>query len=169
MRRVFTGPARPGDQAGAEWLAREAASLGATVAMETFRCTASIRWPAGSRPAASGSTACRCSTRRRPVPTASMARIAVVQLSPWVVYTPEYRAMRRASDRAGMVIVCQGGEPGLALLNAERFREPYGCPAIHVAEMPRARTHEAGEPLSAHRRRGPQCRGRPFRAGNIRA
>ena len=44
--------------------------------------------------------------------------------------------MRRSSERAGLVIVCQGAEPGLGLLNAERFREPYGCPAIHVATMP---------------------------------
>jgi len=44
--------------------------------------------------------------------------------------------MRRASDRAGLVIVCQGAEPGLGLLNAEQFREPYGCPAIHIARMP---------------------------------
>ena len=64
--------------------------------------------------------------------------IAVIPLSPWAVYTPDYHAMRRASDRAGMVIVCQGGEPGLGLLNAEQFRNPYGCPALHVAEMPRA-------------------------------
>ena len=64
------------------------------------------------------------------------SRIAVVPLSPWAVYTPDYQAMRRASDRAGMVIVCQAGEPGLGLLNAEQFREPYGCPAIQVAEMP---------------------------------
>ena len=64
--------------------------------------------------------------------------IGVVHLSPWAVYTSDYHAMRRASDRAAMVIVCQGAEPGLGLLNAERFREPYGCPAIHVARMPHA-------------------------------
>jgi hypothetical protein len=123
-----------GDQAGADWLAREATALGATVALETFvldRIDPVACWiecggsridgvpvfdspPTGSEGVHSG--------------------IDIVSLSPWAVYTSDYHAMRRASDRAGMVIVCQGGEPGLSLLNAEQFREPYGCPAIHVAE-----------------------------------
>jgi hypothetical protein len=125
-----------GDKAGAEWLAREASALGATVSLEKFslnRIDPVSCWveSAGSR------------IEGVPVfdspPTGPLGLngpIAVVRLSPWAVYTPDYRAMRRASDRAGMVIVCQGDELGLALLNAERFREPYGCPAIHVAEMP---------------------------------
>ena len=46
--------------------------------------------------------------------------------------------MRLASGRAGMVVVCQGAEPGLGLLNAEQFRKPHGCPALHVAALPRA-------------------------------
>ena len=127
-----------GDTAGAEWLAREAASLGAAVSLETFtlrRVDPESCWveSAGSR------------IEGVPVfdspptgPGGVNGPIAVVHLSPWAVYTPDYHAMRRASDRAGMVIVCQGAEPGLGLLNAERFREPYGCPVIHVAEPPRS-------------------------------
>jgi len=127
-----------GDAAGAEWLAREAAALGASVSLETFelsRIDPQACWveSAGSR------------VEGVPVfdspptgPNGLNGPIVVVRLSPWAVYTPDYHSMRRASDRAGMVIVCQGEELGLALLNAERFREPYGCPAIHVAEMPRA-------------------------------
>jgi hypothetical protein len=129
----------PADQAGADWLAREASSLGASVSLETFelsRVDPVSCW-------------IECDGRRIegvPVfdspptgPTGINAPIATTSLSPWAVYTPEYHTMRRASDRAGMVIVCQGEEPGLALLNAERFREPYGCPAIQVAEMPRGK------------------------------
>jgi hypothetical protein len=125
-----------GDRAGADWLAREAASLGASVAIETFeldRIDPVSCW-------------IECGGRRIegvPVydspptgPDGVNSRIAVVSLSPWSVYTPDYRAMRGVTARAGMVIVCQGGEPGLSLLNAEQFREPYGCPALHVAETP---------------------------------
>ncbi len=128
----------PGDQAGAEWLAREAASLGATVAMETFdlnRVDPVACWVEAGGQRIEGVPVFDSPPTG---PDGVNSPIAVVQLSPWAVYTPDYRAIRRASDRAGIVIVCQGGEPGLALLNAERFREPYGCPAIHVAEMPRA-------------------------------
>jgi hypothetical protein len=31
------------------------------------------------------------------------------------------------------VIVCTGERPGMGLLNAERFRNPYGAPTIHVS------------------------------------
>ena len=31
------------------------------------------------------------------------------------------------------MIVCTGVRPGMGLLNAERFRNPYGAPAIHVS------------------------------------
>lgn len=125
-----------GDQAGAEWLAREAASFGASVALETFALSRI------------DPVACWIETAEGRIdgvpvfdspPTAHdgiTGPIGVVRLSPWAVYSPEYHAMRSTSDHAGMVIVCQGAEPGLALLNAERFREPYGCPAIHVAAVP---------------------------------
>lgn len=125
-----------GDQASAQWLAQAATDLGATVTLESFelsRIDPVSCWV-------------ECADARIdgvPVfdspptgPYGLNGPIALVRLSPWAVYTADYRAMRRASDRAGMVIVCQGDELGLALLNAERFREPYGCPAIHVAEMP---------------------------------
>ena len=127
-----------GDNAGAEWLAREASALGGMVSLEAF--TLNRVDPVG----------CRIDTAAGPVegvpvfdspptgPDGISGPIAIVRLSPWAVYTPDYHAMRRASDRAGMVIVCDGAEPGLGLLNAEQFREPYGCPAIHVAEMPRS-------------------------------
>jgi len=61
----------------------------------------------------------------------------VAELSPHAVYSGEYRALRSATAHAGLVIVCQGAQPGLALLNAEQFRHPYGAPAIHVASEAR--------------------------------
>ncbi len=127
-----------GDKAGADWLAREAASLGAAVSLEAFalhRIDPVACWiesdgnriegvPVFDSPATG--------------PDGVAGPLTVVSLSPWAVYTPDYQAMRRASDRSGIVIVCLGAEPGLGLLNAELFREPFGCPAIHVAEMPRS-------------------------------
>ena len=127
-----------GDRASADWLARQAASLGAAVAIETF----------GLSRVDPVSCWIECNGDRIegvPVfdspptgPDGITGPLAVVPLSPWSVYTPDYQAMRRASDRAGIVIVCQAAEPGLGLLNAERFRKPYGCPVLHVAEMPRS-------------------------------
>ena len=127
----------PEDDAGAEWLAREAAALGATVALETFDLSR-------IDPVSCGVESAGVRIEGVPVfdspptgPEGINGPIAIVHLSPWAVYTPDYHAIRRASDRAGIVIVCQGAEQGPGLLNAERFREPYGCPAIHVAEAPR--------------------------------
>jgi hypothetical protein len=126
------------DKASAQWLAREAEVLGATVSLETYRLNRID--PVSCWVECAGARIEGVPVFDSP-PTGPMGLngpIALVRLSPWAVYTPDYRAMRRASDRAGMVIVCQGEELGLALLNAERFREPYGCPAIQVAEMPPA-------------------------------
>ncbi len=52
--------------------------------------------------------------------------------------------MRRAGEHCGLVVICQGEAPGLALINAEQFRSPYGMPAIHVPS-------EARERVLAHR------------------
>ena len=128
----------PGDTAGAEWLAREAAALGAEVAMETFplsRLDPIQTWiECDGRQIESVPVFDAPSTTAEGV----TGDIALVPLSPWSVYTPEYQALRRGARHAGLVIVCEGGEPGLALLNAEHFRDPYGCPAVHVAAMPPA-------------------------------
>jgi len=48
-------------------------------------------------------------------------------------YIPDYEELRRNPMHRGLVIVCKGAQPGLGLLNAERFRHPYGAPAIHVS------------------------------------
>jgi hypothetical protein len=128
----------PGDQAGAEWLAREAASLGATVSLEAFKLNRVDPVSCWIESAGTHIEGVPVFDSPPTGPDGVNGPIALVHLSPWAVYTPDYHAMRRASDRVGMVIVCRGAEPGLGLLNAERYREPYGCPAIHVAEMPRS-------------------------------
>ena len=59
--------------------------------------------------------------------------ILVAKLTPRSVYTGEYERLRRDTAHRALVIVCSGARPGMGLLNAERFRNPYGAPAIHVS------------------------------------
>ncbi len=145
-----------GDIAGAEWLAREATALGAQAAIETFafdrldpvetyleidgqRIDAVPVFDAPStNPAGVSGTVGA---------VGSQAAIAVAELSPRSVYSGDYRALRQSSAHAALVIVTRGDLPGLALLNAEQFRTPYGAPAIHVAS-------DAGDILRAAVERG---------------
>ena len=39
----------------------------------------------------------------------------------------------RDTAHRALLIVCTGDRPGMGLLNAERFRHPYGAPTIHVS------------------------------------
>ncbi len=71
-------------------------------------------------------------------PVGSAAAIGVVELSPQAVYAPDYEKLRRAARHDALVVVCDGTRPGMGLLNAERFRAPYGAPAIHVSSEARA-------------------------------
>ena len=84
-------------------------------------------------------------------PVAGQAAIAVAELSPFNVYSPDYEKMRRDAACCCLLILCKGAQPGLALLNAERFRSPYGAPAIHVASEARGEIwarKPTGEPVS---------------------
>lgn len=130
-----------GDAAGAAWLARAAASLGAAVTVEEFALDRvdpiaayleidGVRFdgvPVFDAPATNSA-----GITGRLGPAGSAAPIAVAELSPLAVYSGEYRALRNATAQAGLVIVCQGAQPGLALLNAEQFPNPYGAPALHL-------------------------------------
>jgi hypothetical protein len=60
--------------------------------------------------------------------------IAVAELSPHAVYSGEYQKLRRDSAHRAFVIICKGVNTGMGLLNAEQFNDPYGVPAIHVAQ-----------------------------------
>jgi hypothetical protein len=129
--------ATAGDAAGAEWLAAEAASLGAAVAIEEFALdrldpiAAFLEIGGGRIPAVPVFDA-------PPTDAAGIAGrlgddIAVAELTPRAVYGGEFERLRRAGEHRGLVIVCAGDAPGSGLLNAENFRAPYGAPAIHVA------------------------------------
>src|SRR3984893_6618816 len=133
--------ATAGDEAGADWLAREAAGLGATPVIEDF---ALDRLDPGE-------AYLECAGTRIPgVPlfdapataadgvfgslgiVGSDAAIGGAELSPTSVHTPDYEELRRNARHRGLVILCNGVRPGLGLLNAERFREPHGAPAIQL-------------------------------------
>ena len=93
-------------------------------------------------------------------PVGGEAPIAVAELSPQIVYTPDYQRLRRDARHRGLVIVCKGEQPGIGLLNAEQFRQPYGAPAIQVSSEARddvlaAAAHGTPGRLVANSRRTP--------------
>ena len=126
-----------GDTAGAEWLAAEAAALGAEIASEAFALDRSdpvevfleidetriAAVPAFDAPATDGAG----------ISGRLGIDIAVAELTPRAVYSGEYEGLRRRGGHRGLVILCAGDAPGMGLLNAENFRAPYGAPAIHIA------------------------------------
>jgi hypothetical protein len=135
-----------GDEAGADWLAREAARLGATPATEDFVLDrlnpggaylelADARIPGLPLFDAPATTADGISGTLGVV--GSEAAIAVAEVAPASVHTPDYEELRRNSPHRGLVILCKGAHPGLGLLNAERFRQPYGAPAIQLSSEAR--------------------------------
>jgi len=137
----------PGDRAGAEWLAREAAALGAIVTAEEFDLDRLD--PARVYVEIAG-------TRIAGVPVFDApptgidgiegrlgSDIAVAELSPRAVYSGEFEDRRRGPRHHAMIVICAGEAPGLALINAEKFNAPYGAPAIHVPS-------EARELVLAH-------------------
>ena len=151
------GPHRTGttgDHAGADWLAGEVAAIGATPIIEPFvfdRLDPVEAWlevegtriegvPVFDSPG--------CDALTAPL---GPDGIEVATLSPQAVYTEAYRAMRQSARHRALVIVCQGTQSGLGLLNAEQFRTPYGAPALHVPT-------EAGPLLHTAAQRGAQAR-----------
>lgn len=131
-----------GDTAGAEWLEREATALGAHVIVEAFALDridpiACYLELSGSRidgvPMFDAPTSGPDGIAGTLGSITSDADIGVAELSPQAVYTGEYRALREHARHRGLVIICKGEQPGMGLLNAEQFRQPYGLPSIHVA------------------------------------
>jgi hypothetical protein len=139
--------ATAGDEAGADWLLHEVGALGvAAPACERFALDRldPIRTyfevdglriagepvfdaPATGADGVSGVLG----------PVGGGAPIAVAELSPWIVYTPDYQRLRRDPRHRGLVIICRGEQPGLGLLNAEEFTRPYGSPAIQLSSEAR--------------------------------
>jgi hypothetical protein len=131
-----------GDEASALWLAREAAGLGAEVTTETFELDRLE--PIGCYLELDGERISAVPAFDAPPTdqeglTGSLSlrgdddAILVARLSPQSVYTGEYDKLRRETPHRALVIACTGARPGIGLLNAERFREPYSAPAIHVS------------------------------------
>jgi len=131
-----------GDEAGARWLADEAASLGVEVASEVF--TLDRLDPVACYLELDGDRISGVPVFDAPATGADGVTgtltlsgqgdgILVAKLSPRSVYTGEYEKLRGSAAHRALVIVCAGERPGTGLLNAERFRNPYGPPAIHVS------------------------------------
>jgi len=141
-----------GAKASAAWLAREAAALGASVPIEEFaldrldpvECFVEF----GVRQIAAVPVFDAPSTDTQVIsgrlgPIGSDAEIGVAELSPRAVYTGEFERIRRDSPHRALVVICAGDRPGMGLLNAEQFRNPYGPPAVHVASTDRPAVFEA--------------------------
>ena len=129
-----------GDEAGADWLLAEASRLGATPACEEF--TVDRLDPVAAYLEIDGTRIAGEPVFDAPAtdtdgvtgalgPIGGQAVIGVAELSPHIVYTPDYQRLRDGRQH-GLVIICQGVRPGLGLLNAEQFRHPYGAPAIQI-------------------------------------
>lgn len=147
--------ATAGDEAGATWLEREAAAIaGPLVKSEVFdferidtleaylefegeRIVGEVFRDGPSTP--DGGVKGRAGE-----PTAGTP-IAVLPLMPTAVYGAEFAQMRRESRHAAHVIITMGGSPGLALLNAEWYRRPFGPPTLQVASGERDRIFAAME------------------------
>ena len=135
------------DRAGADWLAREAAALGAEVTVEEFsfeRLDPIEAYLDSGNGRIEGVPVFDAP----PTDVAGIegklgSDIAVAELSPRAVYSGEFERRRRAPGHHALVVVCAGEAPGLALINAEQFRAPYGMPAIHVPSEFRDRVLEA--------------------------
>ncbi len=147
--------ATTGDEAGTDWLAHEAAALGARAAVPTAVQVAIEEFaldrldpiaaflevrgaridavPVFDAPASDGA-----GVTGRLGFAGGNAEILVAELSPGAVYSGELERLRRSGRHRGFVILCAGERPGMGLCNAEHFREPYGAPALHVATAARA-------------------------------
>jgi hypothetical protein len=145
--------ATAGDEAGAAWLAREAATIaGPGVAIETFAFERRDTLAAfveidGQRfdgeAFFDGPDTPPDGVRGRATEATGLGPIAVQTLSPSAVYSPEFARLRRQSPHHAHVFVTQGGAPGLAPLNAEWFRSPFGPPTVQLSSLERDRVMAA--------------------------
>ena len=167
--------ATAGDEASAEWLIRECAGLGVAPAVEGFildrldPIEAYLEYdgarvsgvPLFDAPATGDDGIAGILG-----PGGAETSIAVAELSPLSVYTPDYEGLRRNAVHCGLVIVCKGRQSGLGLLNAERFRHSYGAPAIHVSSEAGAEVLAAAARRVSARLVAASCR-TPTRACNV--
>ncbi|MGA7865861.1 MAG: hypothetical protein WA709_05155 [Stellaceae bacterium] len=135
-----------GDEAGALWLAHQAAGVGVEATTEVFEldrldpvaCYLELEGerisgvPAFDAPAtgANGVIGALSLSRRDEA-------VLIAELPPQSVYTGQYERLRRDTSHRAVVIICAGARPGMAMLNAEGFRHPYGAPTIHLSSEAR--------------------------------
>ena len=152
-----------GDEAGAAWLAAEAAALGAAIVTETFslqRVDPTDAYVAlgdtriAGVPVFDAPPTDTAGINGTLGPIGSDAAIGVAALSPQAVYSGAYQTLRRTSPHRALLILCQGAQPGLSLLNAEQFRAPYGVPALQVPSEAASAVPTAGQArlVAAYRR-----------------
>ncbi len=167
--------ATAGDEAGAVWLAHEAAGLGVEVGTEVFEldrldpvaCYLELDGgrisavPVFDAPATGADGVTGTLSR-----SGHDEAIVVAKLTPRSVYTGEYERLRRDTAHRALVILCTGERPGMGLLNAERFRDPYGAPAIHVSSEA-SETVLAGAARAARARVVAESRYVPAAARNV--
>ena len=125
-----------GDEAGAAWLEREAASFGAVVSSESFaldRFDPVAVWLdlGGTRiegvPVFDAPPSGPAGIEGSLGPVGSEADIGVVELSPHAVYTGEYQALRTTTQHRALVVVCQGQHPGMGLLKRRAIPQSLRC------------------------------------------
>lgn len=149
QHRTATG----GDQAAADWLIQAATAMGATPTYEPFDL--SLLVPRDAYLQVTGLHILgEALYDAPPTPDDGVAgelrplgspggevghRIDLVDLSPEAVDSPGFAAMRQRAGLTGLVIVTQGGAPGLAMFDAESFTRPYGPPTLQVTSYEYAR------------------------------
>jgi len=110
-----------GDQAGADWLVQQAVGLGAAPAVEKFALDRldpvdtylefdGVRIPGVPVFDAPATGSDRIAGILGPV--GAQTSIAVAELSPRGIYTPDYEELRRNAAHRGLVIVCNGTKSG---------------------------------------------------------
>ncbi|MSU25457.1 MAG: hypothetical protein EXS32_16750 [Opitutus sp.] len=140
--------ATTGDEAGAAWLAREATAIAGPVTSESFQLeridpVAAYVEIDGERingeALFDGPSTTAEGLRGLATDATGAGPIAVRSLPPSAVYGEEYRRMRRESPHRALVFLTLGGAPGLAPLNAELFRAPFGPPTVQISSVERDR------------------------------
>ena len=135
--------ATAGDKQGAEWLAAAARALGASVTTETFPLdrydpVAAFVEIEGTRyPGVSMFDAPDTRDGRVHALASEIGKgeglIGLGVVSPLHVYSADFQRLRRESPHSALVLVTEGGAPGLALLNAESFTRPHGPAVLQMA------------------------------------
>lgn len=141
--------ATQGDEQGADWLAAEARALGATPSFESFpldRVDTDAAFleiegeripgePMQDAPDTPDGRVMALASTGNNLAEPSQADIHVMELAPTAVYSPDFARFRRESRSKALVVITKGAAPGLALLNAEAFKSPFGPPILQVSSV----------------------------------